>query len=50
MHLLCTFAVIIDKELMDRLEGYLLSSVYLGTRFDEFNLFLEYLKKHNFPE
>ena len=50
MHLLCTFAVIIDKDLMDRLEGYLLSSVYLGTRFDEFNLFLEYLKKHNFPE
>ena len=39
----------IDKELMDRLEGYLLSSVYLRTRFDEFNLSLDHLKKAQFP-
>ena len=57
MHLLCTFAVIckskvlgnIDKDLMDRLEGYLLSSVYWRTRFDEFNLSLDHLKEAQFP-
>jgi len=39
----------IDKELTDRLENCLQTSAYWRTRFDEFNLSVDHLKRESFP-